>query len=410
VKRTSAVVSFMLGSLAAACGSSNDGGGSTIEPMAGHPGGGSPATASGGSTGGTASASKTVGTGGGIVVGSSGSTSAGSSTGTGGLDPGMACAASSVEGERIPVDLYFMVDTTGSMNCPVPDSASAPCEVDPGPPYSDITRWTIESKALTSFMDSKANEGLSVGIGFFPSSKSSCDSTSYTTPKQEIAALPGAASSLDAAVLAQKPAGNTPTVASLTGAIDHAKAWALAHAGHRVAVVYSTDGYPKGCDGTNTIANAVNVATAGLASSPPIQTYVLGLGRNLSSLNQVAAAGGTEKAYLIETGTDAAAQLAKALDNIRTRSLFGCTYTVPTPPPGQELDYGKVNVRFTPSSGQPSDVLQDANSNGCTEGWEYSADKTQLNLCGNACDAIKADPGGKIEVLFGCMTQVDVPR
>ncbi len=361
--------------------------------------------------GGTSSGSTGQG-GGGVVIGGSGGSSAAGANGnaSGGFDPGMTCAASSVEGERLPVDLYFMVDTTGSMNCPVPDSASSPCEVDPGRPYAAVTRWTVESKALTTFMDSPTNAGLSVGIGFFPSAANLCDAKSYTTPKQEIALLPEAAASLNAVIAAQKPSGNTPTVASLTGAIEHARAWAKAHTSHRVAVVYSTDGYPKGCDGKNTIANAVSVAKSGLSGSPPIQTYVLGLGRNLSSLNEVAAAGGTEKAYLIETGTDAADKLAQALDSIRTRSLFGCTYSVPAPPPGDTLDYGKVNVRFTSSDGKVTNVLQDANPTGCSEGWEYSADKSEINLCGNACETLKGDLGAKLEILFGCMTEVDVPK
>ena len=64
-----------------------------------------------------------LGSGGGIGVsmGGSGSTAGNGSGASAGLDSSNACTSTSVEGERVPVDLYFMVDTTGSMNCPVPD-------------------------------------------------------------------------------------------------------------------------------------------------------------------------------------------------------------------------------------------------------------------------------------------------
>ena len=339
--------------LALAC--SSDGGAQTGDLGGTHTGGGS-SHASGGSS---SHPGNTGGTGISLMGGSTGTGSTGgtASGGSGGFDPNSACVANSAEGERLPVDLYFMVDITGSMNCPVPDSPSKPCEVDPGAPYSATTRWVVESAALKSFMSSPANAGMGVGIGFFPSAKNLCDANSYVTPNVEVADLPGAASKLNAAIDAQKPAGNTPTVASLTGALQHATSWAKAHPGRRAAVVYSTDGYPKGCD-PNTIGPAADVAKAVLKAEG-IQTYVLGMGQNLSSLNQIAVAGGTEQAYLIDTGKDAAAQLAAALNAIRSKAVVDCTFSIPPPPAGEALDYNKVNVRYTSSSGQVTDALRD---------------------------------------------------
>lgn len=364
--------------------------------------GGSPLTAAGG-----AASEPSNGDGGsGIVIGSGGDENGGAA-GAGGsdaFDPENACTAGVAEGERLPVDLYFMVDTTGSMNCPVPDSPSSPCEVDPGPPYSDTTRWVVESAALKSFIGSPKNVGMSVGIGFFPSRRNYCSANNYVTPAVEIAALPGAVNELNAAIDAQNPNGNTPTVASLTGALEHASAWAKAHPGRRTAVVYSTDGYPVGCRGS-TIDGAAAVAQAALAADG-IKTYVLGMGQNLSSLNQIAAAGGTEEAYLIDTGKDAAAQLAQALSSIRNNALQDCTYTIPPPPPGKVLDYDKVNVRYTNSSGEIIDAFRDPAPSACVQGWQYSEDKTQVNLCGDFCQSVKTDTEGRLEVLFGCKTKI----
>jgi hypothetical protein len=375
----------------------SDGGGTNA-------GGSSP----GGAGGSGSHSNGTGGTGISISTGGTGTGSAGTG-GSGGFDPNSACVANSAEGERLPVDLYFMVDITGSMNCPVPDSPSAPCEVDPGAPYSSTTRWVVESAALKSFMSSPANAGMGVGIGFFPSAKNLCDASSYVKPSVEIADLPGAATQLNAAISAQKPAGNTPTVASLSGAIQHATSWANAHPGRRAAVVYSTDGYPKGCPGNDPIGAASAVAKAALDSSG-IQTYVLGMGQNLSSLNQIAAAGGTDQAYLIDTGKDAAAQLAQALNSIRSKAVVDCTFSIPPPPTGEALDFNKVNVRYTSSSGQVTDALRDPSPSGCNQGWQYAADKSQIDLCGDFCNSVKSDPGGSLQILFGCMTKVDIPR
>ncbi len=361
------------------------------------------------------SANIKTGNGGGQISGPSGGLKTGSGGGaaTGGpgdtFDPDAACATSAADGQPEPVDLYFMVDITGSMHCPVPDVAQ--CDVEPKMPFSMTTRWTVESAALRAFMDDPANAGLGVGIRFFPSNNNVCSAASYVQPTQEIALLPDAARALDAAIAQQEPGGNTPTVPSLDGAIQHARAWAKAHPTHRVAVVYSTDGYPMGCN-ANTIDAAAALAKASVAAQPSIPIYVLGVGPNLTDLNKIAVAGGTEKAFLIDTKADAAAELAAALASIRTTAVLGCTYTIPAPPAGQLLDPGKVNVTYTDAAGKVSKVLQDPANTACSmgSGWQYSADGSQINLCGALCDSIKANPGGKLQVLFGCATEVAPPK
>lgn len=330
------------------------------------------------------------------------------------FDPNAACATSSAVGEPTPIDLYFMVDITGSMNCPVPDDG--PCETDPGPPTVGDSRWTVVSAALKSFMSDPKNQGLGVGLRFFPTQSrrsNICDANSYLTPAVEIGTLSSNAAMLTSSINMQTPSGTTPTVPSLTAAIAHASAWAKAHPTHRVVVVYATDGYPKGCT-NNTIDVAAMVAKAGFDGTPSIPTYVLGVGPNLMNLEQIAAAGSNSKtkAFLVDTTKDAAAQLTAALDTIRKSAVLDCTYTIPPPPQGQELDPTKVNVNYTSSSGAVTKVKQDPAGVACSagSGWQYSADGKQINLCGTACTAAKADPGAKLNVLFGCSTEVGPPK
>jgi hypothetical protein len=114
---------------------------------------------------------------------------------------------------------------------------------------------------------------------------------------------------------------------------------------------------------------------------------------------------------LVDTTKDAAAQLSAALASIRTTAVVGCTYTVPPPPAGQTLDPTKVNVTYTDNKGKVTAVLQDPPGTTCDKGmgWEYSANNTQIDLCGSLCDSIKANPGGSLQVVFGCETQVGEP-
>jgi hypothetical protein len=179
---------------------------------------------------------------------------------------------------------------------------------------------------------------------------------------------------------------------------------------HKVAVVYSTDGYPMGCNNDSIAAAATEAATA-FGATPSIPTYVLGLGSNLSDLNMIAASGGTTKAFLIDTTGNAATELSTALAAIRTTAVVGCTYTIPPPPAGQTLDASKVNVTYTDPAGKVMSVDQDPAGTTCDKGsgWEYSADGKQINLCGSLCTSIKANPGGSLKVLFGCATVVGNP-
>src|SRR5262249_36348589 len=160
----------------------------------------------------------------------------------------------------------------------------------------------------------------------------SCNTRDYATPEVEIGALPGNAAAINAAIMAQTPAGATPTVPSLTAAIDHARSWATDHPDQQAVVVYQTDGYPLGCNGgDNTIANAAMVAADGFNGTPSVRTFVLGIGPNLTDLNQIAMAGGTNTALIIDTSQDVGQQLIDRLNQIRNDVVVDCSYTIPAP-------------------------------------------------------------------------------
>jgi len=346
----------------------------------------------------------------------------GSTTGSGGngsvVDPNHACATISADGEVAQVDLYFMVDITGSMNCPVPDGGVA-CDMVNGPPASGESRWTVVSAALKAFIADPKNSALGVGMRFFPvaggrggqTNTAACNVASYAMPNVEIGPLSMTSQPLTTSINMQMPNGTTPTVPSLTAAIDHATAWAKAHPTHKVAVVYATDGQPNGCGTTNTVEQAAIVAARGAMANPPIPTYVLGVGPNLANLNSIAASGGTNTAFLVDTSGNAASQLSAALGTIRSTTALDCTYVVPPPPKGQTLDPNLVNIEYTTAAGTVTKVGPTQANADCASanGWQYSKDGKSINLCGKTCTDVKADKGGKIQVLFGCPTQPGEP-
>jgi hypothetical protein len=90
-----------------------------------------------------------------------------------------------------------------------------------------------------------------------------------------------------------------------------------------------------------------------------------------------------------------------------------CAWTIPPPPPGQTFEKDKVNVNYTPSGGPAGpiyhvDTLVDCGPQG---GWYYDDNlkPTEVRVCPNTCTTIQKDPGGKVDILFGCLTQ-NVPK
>ena len=98
---------------------------------------------------------------------------------------------------------------------------------------------------------------------------------------------------------------------------------------------------------------------------------------------------------------DFAAALRSGLAQI-AGTLVSCTYELPVPPAGQQLDLSKVNVINTPGGGQPT-ILPRSDDPNCTDGW-YLDSNNRVVLCSNTCEQVQADTTSSIEVLYGCGT------
>lgn len=255
--------------------------------------------------------------------------------------------------------------------------------------------------------------------GICQNSSPSCTVADYSSLAAPVAALPGAASAITAALDARIPAGQTPTHAALQGAISAAKAQVAAHPGAVAAVILSTDGIPntrgKCTDDPDAIAA---VAAAGLAGTPSIKTFVIGVlapaeaTAATATLNKIAVAGGTTSATIIGTSTSTQADFIAALQKVRGASL-PCEFTLPIPQTGTP-DYGKVNVQYTdPTTGNEtvfSYVGSNAACDAASGGWYYDVDPkdgkpSKVVLCPASCTMVQKDSGGTVDVVQGCATR-----
>jgi hypothetical protein len=349
----------------------------------------------------------------------------GGSSGAGATTAPEVCTAESHEGKRVPVDMYFLVDSSGSMAE----------EVNGG------SKWDVVSDALIGFLNDPRNAETGAGIGYFPSTPQgncskgqpgcicipfidifidicfadaggSCTVADYAMPAVPLALPPSPGPVVDD-INGHEISGGTPTRPAVEGALQYLNQWADAHPERRPVLVLATDGDPSGCD-TNTPQDVANLAAGGLAGPHAIQTFVIGVGSSLVSLNLVAQAGGTGQAFLVDTGADVAELFSDALEQIRGQAA-ACDFAIPTESAqGMAINPGQVNVRYTPSGASdarlvPQTFMSDASNCGSEGGWYYddASAPTLIKLCDSTCDLLS---GGSIQVEFGCDTIVQPPK
>jgi hypothetical protein len=348
------------------------------------------------------------------------------STGPTSLDG--ACAATSSKGQQAPLDIYMMLDQSGSMGEMV---------------AGGTTKWAAVTAALNTFVMTP-QQGVSVGLQYFglPPAMSggsctngskckkaadcpggtclpfvnlcicpgagtdSCNGADYAKPDVEIAPLPGVASAISTSIGMHAPTTATPTSAALQGATQHASDWAKAHPGDVVIALLATDGDPTECD-TN-IANIQMIASTAASATPKILTFVIGVGTSSGNLNAIAMAGGTGQAFIVDTTMNVNQQFLDALNKIRGTAL-GCSYAIPVPKSGTP-NYNQVNVQYTSSPGAaPVLIPKVSDQSKCPSSgnaWYYDNDSapTMIVLCDSTCKSVLSTSTGEVDVLLGCTT------
>ena len=306
-----------------------------------------------------------------------------------------ACAKQTARATRQPVYLVFGFDVSGSMG-------------KGDKPWHDRSlKWEPVVAATKTFFEDARSEGFSAALTFFPADDDRCDKASYQTPDVTMQALPSKqfGEALDAIGM-EDWRGGTPTLHVLQGIFDQIDTEQQTHPG-RYGVVLVTDGYPQDCD-DDSIQSVADLVKSRAADIP---TYVIGVENPpiedapdvTTNLTQVAEAGGTGKAYLIDTGdpTKTTNAFKATIDAIRS-SAVSCMLSIPDPPQGQTFDKQKVSVRHLSGSKQTA-LSYDADCRASTS-WHYD-DATQpheLVLCPETCKTLQGDEHAELVVDFEC--------
>jgi len=336
-----------------------------------------------------------------------------------------ACNATSYVSEEVPSSILFVLDRSGSMVCNAPPfQTSESCNTTTArADANQPSKWEITTTALNGAFVGLSGGTASIGLSLF-SSDGYCGVDS--TPIADLA--PANAVQLQAlsnAMAASSPAGGTPIVGGVIQAYHHLHE--ELHASGNRYVVLITDGEEScGTKGDGTDPADLEAARGRLltvevqkARDANIKTFVVGVPGSEGArgfLSELAFLGGTARDpncihdgspagnchFDLTTEADFAGVLQATLGKIGGKAL-GCEFK--TPPGGN----GLVNVQFSRAGGEPVCFPQDpAPCEGGSNGWQFAKDPagnddtTRVVLCGAACDAVKADPTTRVDVVLGC--------
>jgi hypothetical protein len=248
-----------------------------------------------------------------------------------------------------------------------------------------------------------------------------CEPAIYAKPLVSIGELPGALPAMQGALDRVGPAGNTPMLPAVTGALQHLGAHVGANPGRRAALVVATDGLPDGCmSGPQSIPQVAAALAAARMAPATIPSYVIGvfaadtLAASRPALEQLAAAGGTGAPFILEPNADLTTRFLAALNEIRGGAL-ACEFQIPRPASGTQ-DYGKVNVRFTSAPGAtPEELVYVVSADRCDPargGWYYDVPPAtgtprRIIVCDSTCARFKQQTTGAVEIAIGCTTRVE---
>jgi hypothetical protein len=319
------------------------------------------------------------------------------------------CVGEQYEGETIPVDVYVMFDQSCSMSCPI--SRGGPGQCCMGDPNGRILPVR---EAMDLFVHEPESAGIGFGLGYFGYMEvgdTSCDPNDYQSPAIPVDTnqADAIAASLDRA----EPTGETPTGAAIRGACAYVKQAKRQRIGRSVVILLVTDGIPEtpvsNCGAS--LSDAVAAANeCALDPVSPTKIYVLGVGQALQNLNQIAVAGRTDRAYLVEGG-DVTQSMLAALNAIRGAATIPCDLRIPQPATGQELDYQRVNLGVCDAGGvaKPTFHVETPSQCGPDGGWYYDdpANPQSIVLCEASCATVSV-PGAELHYTVGCATRVPV--
>jgi hypothetical protein len=335
---------------------------------------------------------------------------------------GDACAETTVTAKLKSLDMYVMLDRSGSMSEPGFAWYADASDCNVGSAVVD-SKWCRAVNALGQYFQSSAATNNRAALQYFPrQGVSTCPGAGYGTPAVGLSALPSAANgALIASLNLEAPKGTyTPThdaILGLNGFTAGAKT-----TGREMISILITDGKPNSCP-VNTDSGLAGILTAHF-NATGIPTYVIGMtGASFANLEVTAKGGGT-KSHPDQVGTlsDTCGDgpgpcnhwnvgngdpnvFVEALKAIQQQAV-GCSMTIPKPSQGAP-DWNQVKVEYSAGGTPPALLIPKVSGAAqCAgDGWYYdnNTSPTQVNLCPTLCNKVQADAQAKIDLLLGCL-------
>jgi hypothetical protein len=306
------------------------------------------------------------------------------------------CQAVEVAADPVPLDMYVVLDRSGSM--------------------SSNGYWTPSVNALKNFFNDPASAGINVGMNFFPkvgtSGTAECHASNYsavqvTDATGGLVPIPANAATLDASLNATSPGGTTPLYGALEGTYVAASTNVLSSPDHKTIVVLASDGQPCCSTCVEEDISVIAHLSADAFNNDGIETYAIAIDSSVvASLTNIASAGGTTAAIDISANIN---DFAQKMADIRDAAL-GCDYGIPDDPTGSTFDPQKINVTVTNSVGdqQIPQAIDEADC-GANQGWYYDdpTNPTTVHLCPSSCTALQSDAVAEVALAFGCPTELN---
>jgi len=332
------------------------------------------------------------------------------------------CGCSGVAHERqlesSPLDIYLVLDRTGSMGTDCAYVAGS------SPPVN--SKACFATYALADYLV-EVSPAVDTSLAFNVMSLSNdCTGASYDPALIAQTSLPVAPGSpLVQRISDEDFSGGFGT--RIEGALRGIANYTVNNqtSGREIIGVLITDGDATDCDTNN--SNLAGIIADHLADTG-LRTFIIGMdGANEDNLEELAIAGGAEPhddfcggvatpCHYWNVGDASGDVLANALQAISQQAVpLPCQIDVTglTAPEGEELDYGRVNVTLTEGE-TVTTFPQASNAAACPSdqpAWYYDVPSapTSIYLCQNACDTVSAaGDGANLSVVAGCTSTIVV--
>jgi hypothetical protein len=319
------------------------------------------------------------------------------------------CGTAAVQVETKPRAVLYLLDSSASrLECQSGDPLR--CLLPQGNTMTpDLSYWDIVAHALGRSLVAPINDDILSGLQFFPA-KSSGLLSCQVADAPEVPSAERTQITIMSKMLERLPFGRSPVVAALKSVAD--APGKLADPAISGAVVMLTDGGDNcnamGEDQETAENQAAIVASLGASAEKllkaGIKTYVVRFGNPTGKtpeqeqqLGAIVTKGGTassepNKPPYIDavdaTALDAA--LAKVSDHLAT-----CSFAVEGIAPS--VDKSKANLYLN------GELIRFDQGGQAADGWGWAnAEKTAIELYGNACNAFKTNRKTSVGVEFGC--------